>query len=171
MFRTILMTIPALAFALPFVASQPTMARPLATPTPQAEWGDRDDGGDQQVQIEVCTETTIFVGEDDRAYSCETLSGPQCLASCTARAVAPLCNTEIAARSGDLASCQEMRVESCRSQCEGAGARFCSPDLEARGLLDDDDDNDWKDDDDDGGDSETIVFIETETCFELDLEN
>lgn len=174
MFRNLIMLLPALAFALPFVASQPSMARPLATPTPHAEWGDRDDGGDEQLQLEVCMNTQIFVGEgDSRSYSCGIVSGPQCLSRCTAEAVAPLCLSELSVRSGEMASCQEEHLASCRSQCDGAGAAFCEPKLEARGLLDDDDDNHWKDDDDDdhGDDTETIVFIEQETCFDLDLEN
>lgn len=183
MLRNILMLCPALAFALPFVAANPTMARPLATPAQPAEWGgwDNDDHDDGQLQLAVCTETQIFVGTgDNRSYSCEYVAGPQCLANCTAAAVTPYCEGQLGlgARAGDLAACQEQRAATCRSECEGGTAMFCSPELKARGWNDDDDDDlfqqikdDNRDDDDNGGDIEEIVFVSTETCLDLDVEN
>lgn len=184
MLRKFIMLCPALAFALPFVAANPTMARPLASPAQPAEWGDRDDG--DQVQLTVCTETQIFVGtgDDHRSYSCDYVTGPQCLANCTAAAVAPYCNAQLGlgARAADITSCQEERAAACRSECEGGTAMFCSPDLKARwgGWHDDDDDlfqqikddrDDRDDDDDHGNDIEEIVFVSTETCLDLDADN
>lgn len=61
-----------------------------------------------------------------------------------------------------LASCAGEGGDSCRSQCDGDGALFCAPsDLKTRwgGWNDDDHDNDQDD----------LVFINTETCLELNL--
>ncbi|MDC0722445.1 hypothetical protein [Nannocystis bainbridge] len=192
MSRNILMLAPALAFALPFVTSQPTMARPLATPAPETLWGGHDDddddddhGGDDVIGLLVCFEAQIVLGEENRALSCDLVEGPQCLSNCTAEAVAPLCASEIAtrARGGDFASCQEERLAACRSQCETGGAAFCHEGaaLEARdGKHDDDDDdnddNNHKDDDDDDDDIQSnidiheedgLIFIDIEICLDL----
>ncbi|PCC71762.1 hypothetical protein SAMN02745121_03114 [Nannocystis exedens] len=154
MLRKILMLCPALAFALPLLAAGPSMARPLSIPAQPAEWcwGD-DDCGDfgEDLLLAVCVQTQIFVqtGEHDRAYECDTLTGPTCLASC-------------AGETGDAGA-------ACRSQCDGAGALFCAPsDLKARwgGFNDDDDD-----DDDHHDEQDNLVFINTETCLELNLED
>ena len=151
MLRKILMLCPALAFALPLVAAGPSLARPLSLPAQPAEWcWGGDDCGDfgDDLLLAVCTQIQIFVqtGQDDRAYDCDTLAGPTCLASC-------------AGEGGDL----------CRSQCDGGGALFCAPsDLKTRwgGWNDDDDDDDDHDNDNDQDD---LVFINTETCLELNL--
>lgn len=149
MLREILTLCPLVAFALPLVAAGPSLARPLSLPAQPAEgcWGG-DDCGDfgDDLLLAVCVQTQIFVqtGGDDRAYECDTLTGPACLASC-------------AGEGGDA----------CRSQCDGDGALFCAPsDRKTRwgGWNDDDDDDD---DHDDGQDD--LVFINTETCLELNL--
>ncbi|MCY1010244.1 hypothetical protein OV079_32690 [Nannocystis pusilla] len=160
MLRKILMLCPALAFALPFIAATSSMARPLSIPAQPAEWcwggGDCGDFGDDLL-LAVCTQTQIFVqtGQDDRAYDCDTLTGPSCLASCD-----------------DVAG---EALQTCRSQCDGAGAMFCAPsDLKTRGggWHDDDDDDD---DFDHGGfdpgdfDPEETLFVDTQTCLELNL--
>jgi hypothetical protein len=162
MLRKILLLCPALAFALPFIAANPTMARPLTAEATPANWGDRDDGDD--LQLAVCVQTQIFVqtGDNHRAYECDTLTGPTCLASC-------------AGETGE-------RAATCRSQCDGDGAMFCSPSLKSRwgglgGWHDDDDDDDFQgigdhddDDDDHDFDDDQTIFIDTETCLELALD-
>ncbi|MDC0717938.1 hypothetical protein [Nannocystis bainbridge] len=152
MFRKILMLCPVLAFALPLVAAGTSMARPLSIPAQPAEWcwGGNDCGDfDDDLVLAVCVQTQIFVqtGQDNRAYECDTLTGPTCLASCAA--------------AGDAG-------ETCRSHCDGDGALFCAPgDLKARwGGWDDDDD----DDDNHHQDQDDMIFINTETCLELNLD-
>ncbi|PCC71764.1 hypothetical protein SAMN02745121_03116 [Nannocystis exedens] len=154
MLRKLLMLCPALAFALPFIAATPSMARPLSIPAQPAEWcWGGDDCGDfgEDLLLAVCTQTQIFVqtGEHDRAYDCDTLAGPSCLATCDNVA-------------GEA-------TETCRSQCDGAGAMFCAPsELKARWDDDDDDDHDFDHiDEDDFG--EDALFVNTETCLELNL--
>ena len=185
MLRNVLTLIPALAFALPFMAAQPTMARPLATPATPAEWcwGGNDDCGDDdldQAQLQVCTQTIIAIGQgdDDRAYECDKQAGPACLASCTADAVAPIC---LAARSSDPASCQAEQTENCRSACEAGGAMFCAPEGELQARWgdwgfdhdhgdDDDDDDDFGHGFDQDGVDDPIVFIDSATCLALNLD-
>ncbi|PCC68657.1 hypothetical protein SAMN02745121_05333 [Nannocystis exedens] len=164
MLRKILMLCPALAFALPLVSASPSMARPLAVPAHPAEWcwGDQYECGleEQELLLAVCTQTQIFVqtGQDDRAYDCDTLSGPSCLAGCDAVA-------------GD-------NTETCRSQCDGDGAMFCAPVEKSRwggygpweGIG-----PGWDDDDDDFDhgnhfDEEETLFVDTQTCLDLALE-
>ncbi|WP_434420414.1 hypothetical protein [Nannocystis pusilla] len=159
MLRKILMLCPALAFALPFIAATPSMARPLSIPAQPAEWcWGGDDCGDfgEDLLLAVCVQTQIFVqtGQDDRAFDCDTLSGPSCLASCDNAA-------------GEA-------VQTCRSQCDGAGAMFCAPsDLKTRwgGWNDDDDDDDDFDQGFDPGDfdEDETLFVDTQTCLELNL--
>jgi hypothetical protein len=153
MLRKILLLCPALAFALPFIAATPSMARPLSIPAEPVGWcwGDNDcgDSGDELL-LAVCTQTQIFVatGQDNRAYDCDTLAGPSCLAACD--------------NAGDAG-------QTCRSQCDGEGAMFCAPsDLKTRwgGWNDDDDDFDHQQDDF----GEELIFIDTETCLELAVE-
>ncbi|WAS90807.1 hypothetical protein [Nannocystis punicea] len=170
MLRKILMLCPAVAFALPILAAAPSMARPLAIPAHPAEWcwgGDQFECGlDQQdVLLAVCVQTQIFVQTgSNRAYDCDTLTGPTCLASCD--------NT-----ADDTAT--------CRSQCDGEGAMFCAPSEKARwgdwgpgigpwggwgqGIgpwggwgqgIGDRDDSDLDDD---------AIFIDTQTCLELNV--
>ena len=170
MLRNILMFAPALAFALPFVAAQPTMARPLATPAQPMQWSDNDDdddddddGGDDLIDLHICFQAQIAVDTgDDREYQCGIETGPSCFSNCTAEAVAPSCETEfgLAARSG---ACIQDRMDTCRSQCEQGGAAFCSP-LKSRHGHDHDDD----DDDDDNGDD--VVFINVETCVDIQID-
>ncbi|WAS94753.1 hypothetical protein [Nannocystis punicea] len=158
MLRKLLMLCPTLAFALPLIAAGPSLARPLSIPAQPAEWcwggNDCGDLGDD-VLLAVCVQTQIFVatGEDDRAYECDTLTGPTCLSNCT----------------GDDAA-------TCRSQCDGAGALFCAPsDLKTRHGDDDDDDddhdhdNDFDDIDFDDIDLDDAIFIDTKTCLELNV--
>ncbi|PCC70713.1 hypothetical protein SAMN02745121_05402 [Nannocystis exedens] len=198
MSRNILMLAPALAFALPFVTSQPTMARPLATQAPETLWddrdGDRDDddsdddddgGGDEFIALQVCFEAQLVLAQEDRSYSCDLVEGPQCLSNCTAEAVAPLCQSEIAsrARGGDFATCVDERLATCRSQCETGGAAFCHADndLKARDGDHDDDDNDHHEDDDDDDDDiaenidiheeDGFIFIDVEICLDLVIES
>ncbi|WAS93693.1 hypothetical protein [Nannocystis punicea] len=197
MSRNILMLAPALAFALPFVTSQPTMARPLASQAPETQWDARDgdddddddddhDDDDKFIALKVCFKAQLVLAEDQfRSYSCDMVEGPQCLSNCTAEAVAPLCQTEIAnrARGGDFASCQEERLAACRSQCESGGAAFCRPDdeLKARGKDDHDDhDDDKKDHDDDKDDNidadvdiheeDGLIFIDVQVCLDLKVD-
>lgn len=157
MFRKILSIAPALAFTLPFVAAQPTMAQPLTAPVQVSEWGDDDDDDDnQQIELQYCTEMQLeFNTDDDRSYECAIDKGPSCLARCTPEAVAPLCAGEIglAARSG---ACVADKIATCERQCEERGAAFCSP-LKAR----------WGDHDDD----DQEVFIEIVTCVDLEVNN
>ncbi|MFY0537491.1 hypothetical protein [Nannocystis pusilla] len=194
MSRNILMLAPALAFALPFVTSQPTMARPLALQAQETLWDDRDGdhddddddddhGDDDLIAIMVCFEAQLVLNQDNRSYSCDLVEGPQCLASCSAEAVAPLCQTEIAnrARAGDFDTCVEERLATCRSQCETGGAAFChaDDDLKARGGgdHDDDDNDDHENDDDDDNDNidgnievheeDGLIFIDVEICLDL----
>ena len=181
MLRNILMLCPALAFALPLVAANPTMARPLANPAQPTEWcwGDQDCGdNNDDIFLQVCTQTEIFVQTgDNRSFQCELQSGPQCLANCTAEAVAPYCTHALGlgARAADLAACEAERAATCRSECDGAGAAFCSPTLKSRGGWWDDDDDGFQhidqDDRDDNDNGEEIVFVSTETCFELDVQS
>jgi hypothetical protein len=188
MSRNILMLAPALAFALPFVTSQPTMARPLASQAPETQWdardGDDDDddddhGDDDFIALQVCFQAQLVLAEDHRSYSCDLVEGPQCLSNCTAEAVAPLCQSEIAsrARGGDFASCQEERLAACRSQCESGGAAFCRPEDELKARRDDNDDHDDDDKDDDKDDDidadieiheeDGLIFIDVEICLDL----
>jgi hypothetical protein len=186
MLRNILMSAPALAFVLPFVAAQPSMARPLASPVEASLWGDKfdddddddDDGGDQTLELTVCFETQIEIDTgDDRAYECGIQKGPSCVSRCTAEAVAPLCDTglALAARSN---SCVEDAIATCERQCESGGAAFCAPSgMKARWGDDDDDDleqlleelDDHDDDDDDDNGGDDVVFIDIETCIDLEL--
>ena len=159
MLRKILLLCPAIAFALPFIAATPSLAKPLAIPAHPAEWcwGDQNCGIDDDLLLAVCVQTQIFVqtGQDDRAYDCDTLTGPTCLANCA----------------GDNA-------DTCRSQCDGEGAMFCSPALKTRwggigGGWDDDDDGfqgigGWDNDDHDF-DEDEMLFVDTQTCLELNL--
>ncbi|WAS94754.1 hypothetical protein [Nannocystis punicea] len=157
MLRKILMLCPALAFALPFIAATPSMARPLSIPVEASEWGGQDFGDD--VLLAVCTQTQILVQtgfDDDRAYECDTLAGPSCLATCDNVA-------------GEA-------VQTCRSQCDGQGAMFCTPsDLKARwggGLLGGGLGGGWDDGWDDGWDQgfdDNALFIDTSTCLELNV--
>ncbi|MDC0717937.1 hypothetical protein [Nannocystis bainbridge] len=153
MLRKILLLCPALAFALPFIAATPSMARPLSIPAEPVGWcwggGNNCDIG-EDLLLAVCTQTQIFVqtGQDNRAYDCDSLSGPSCLAACDDHA-------------GDAG-------QTCRSQCDGEGAMFCAPsDLKTRwgGWNDDDDDFDHQRPDFD----EQAIFIDTSTCLELAL--
>ena len=156
MFRKILMLCPALAFALPIIAASPSMAKPLAIPAQPAEWCWGDQGincgidNDQDLLLAVCVQTQIFVqtGQDNRAYDCDTLTGPTCLANC--------------AVADDDAT--------CRSQCDGPGAMFCSPALKTRwggwdGLFGNNDD----DDNNNNFDEDEMLFVDTQTCLELNL--
>ncbi|MBZ5709943.1 hypothetical protein [Nannocystis pusilla] len=111
-----------------------------------------DQNLDTDVLLNACVQTQIFVGtgsDYNRAYDCDTLTGPACLAQCAQDAT-------------------------CRSQCDDGGALFCGPsDLVARlGGWDDAfyNINPW-DDDDIGSDVvlEEVVFIDTSTCLQLDL--
>ncbi|MBZ5708335.1 hypothetical protein [Nannocystis pusilla] len=157
MFRKILMLCPALAFALPIIASSPSMARPLTIEPNPVGWGDQwNQGIDDDLLLAVCVQTQIFVqtGESNRAYDCDTLTGPTCLANC--------------AVADDDAT--------CRSQCDGSGALFCSPAQKTRwggwgpwgnqgfgpgwGNWDDDDHNFNEDE---------MLFVDTQTCLELNL--
>jgi len=155
MLRKILLLCPAIAFALPFIAATPSLAKPLAIPAHPAEWcwGDQNDCDlGEDLLLAVCVQTQIFVqtGQDDRAFDCDTLTGPTCLANCA----------------GDNA-------ETCRSQCDGEGAMFCSPSaVKTRwGGWDDDDDGFQgigdNDDHDNDFDEDEAIFIDTETCLEL----
>lgn len=192
MSRKLLMLAPALAFALPIVASQPTMARPLATQAPEARWGDDHDdndddddddggGGDEFIALQVCFQAQLVLAEDDRAYSCDMIEGPACLARCTPEAVAPLCSAQLGNRAlgSEFTACQEERLETCRSQCDSGGAAFCSPqndDLKVR-SGDNDDHHDDEDDDDDDNDNvdanidvheeDGFLFIDVEVCLDL----
>ncbi|MFZ6183655.1 hypothetical protein [Nannocystis pusilla] len=170
MLRKILLLCPALAFALPLLAASPSEARPLAIPAHPAEWcwgGNNDCDFGEDLLLAVCVQTQIFVqtGQDDRAYDCDTLSGPSCLASCD----------DVA---GDDAG-------TCRSQCDGEGAMFCAPAQKTRwggggwgpwgqgigpwgpgigpgwGQGWDDDRPDFDDD--------QALFVDTQTCLQLDL--
>ena len=75
MLRKFLMLCPALAFALPFIAATPSMARPLSIPAESLGWcwggGNNCDVG-EDLLLAVCTQTQIFVqtGQDNRAYDC-----------------------------------------------------------------------------------------------------
>ncbi|MCY1055369.1 hypothetical protein [Nannocystis sp. SCPEA4] len=154
MMRTILTAAPILAFALPFAVTAPSSARPLATPVPEVEfcWGDCDD---ESIELLICVEVQLVV---DRDYACEIHQGPQCLTNCTPEAVTPLCLNQLGdrVRSADaLTACQEERVGTCRSQCEGGGAAFCT-----EGAR-------W-DDGDDGDSGGTPVFIDVDVCVWLD---
>lgn len=156
MLRKILMLCPALAFALPFVAATSSMARPLSIPAQPAElcWGGGDCDFGEDLLLAVCTQIQIFVqtGQNDRAYDCDTLTGPSCLASCD-----------------DVAG---EALQTCRSQCDGAGSMFCAPsDLKTRwgGWNDDDDDDD--DDGHGGFDPEETLFVDTQTCLQLSLDD
>jgi hypothetical protein len=170
MLRKILMLCPAVAFALPFIAATPSMARPLAIPAQPAEWcwGDQFQCGldSEDLLLAVCVQTQIFVQTgQNRAYDCDTLTGPTCLASCDSAA-------------DDAAT--------CRSQCDGEGAMFCAPSKKARwggwgegigpwddwgpgigpwggweGIGDDRDDHD--------GFGDEALFVDTQTCLELNL--
>lgn len=161
MFRKILMVAPLLAFALPFAVTSPSSARPLATPVDEAEfcWGDCEDGGDS-IELQVCVEVQLKV---DREYECGIQQGPACLANCTAEAVTPLCLNELGDRPSPraLADCQGARAATCRAQCDGDGAAFCSDGLRWDG--DDDDD----DDDHDGGSN--LIFIDVDVCVWLEI--
>jgi len=161
MMRKILMAAPILAFALPFVVTSPSSARPLATPVPATEfcWGDCDD---ESIELLICVEVQLAV---DRDYQCELQQGPQCLANCTAEAMTPLCLNQLGDRvrsASALTDCQAERVATCRSQCDGGGAAFCT-----EGERWDDNHHD-DDDDDDGGGGGTPVFIDVEVCLWLD---
>ncbi|MBZ5707782.1 hypothetical protein [Nannocystis pusilla] len=176
MSRKLLMLAPALAFALPIVASLPTMARPLATQAVETRWGDNnnnfhdhdddDDDDDHNnnddfIEIAVCFQAQLVLADDNRAYSCDIVDGPTCLSRCTPEAVAPLCATELAGRAfgSEFAACQAERMATCRSQCDSGGAAFCSPEdagLKTRGG--DHDDHDDHDDDDDDDDNNNNVF-------------
>ncbi|MCY1059296.1 hypothetical protein [Nannocystis sp. SCPEA4] len=161
MLRKILMLCPTLAFALPLLAAGPSMARPLSIPAQPAEWcwgGDDCGNFGDDLLLAVCVQTQIFIatGEDDRAYKCDTLTGPTCLSNC-------------AGQTGDDAA-------TCRSQCDGAGALFCAPsDLKTRHGDDDDDDDDHDNDFDfddidfDDIDPDDTLFVDTQTCLELNL--
>ena len=171
MLRNFLMFAPALAFALPFIAAPPSMARPLAAQPELAEWGDHDDddddddnGGDDLIELHVCFEAQIAIDPDDhRDYQCKVETGPSCFSNCTAEAVAPSCETEfgLSARSG---ACIEERIDTCRAQCDQGGAGFCSPLKSRHGDNDDDDDDDDHDNDDD------VLFINIEQCIDLELD-
>ncbi|HEY8380081.1 MAG TPA: hypothetical protein VIK91_26505 [Nannocystis sp.] len=182
MLRKLLMSAPALAFAVPFVAAQPSMARPLATPVEASLWGnddddDDDDNGDDTFQLTVCFQTQVAIDLDDRAYECGIEKGPSCLARCTPEAVAPLCDSglALAARSN---SCVADAIDTCERQCLSGGAAFCAPtdEMKVRGKHDDDDDDDdnfaaiLDDDDDDHHGGDDVVFIDIETCIDLDLD-
>ncbi|MDC0717265.1 hypothetical protein [Nannocystis bainbridge] len=159
MMRKMMMLAPLLAFALPFAISAEGEARPLATPAPATEfcWGDGCD--DDSFELLICVAVQLAV---DRDYDCEIHQGPQCLASCTAEAMTPLCLDALGdrARSASaLGACQAERAATCRSQCEGDGAAFCT--AGAR----------WDDhhDDDDDGQGSTPIFIDIEVCMWLGL--
>lgn len=169
MLRNFMTLCPALAFALTGVTATLTMAYPFAPgqqpigPKPgqiepdfEPEFDDSDDYDDYgDWQLAMCTELQLLVQTDDRAYDCRTLTGPSCLASC-------------AGETGETAA-------TCRSQCEADGAVFCAPaGLKTRDIgIDDDDDDDlieeleeeFDDDDDHGGDE--LVYVNTESCLEL----
>lgn len=166
MMRKILMAAPLLAFALPFAMPSASAARPLATPAPAAEfcWGDGCDDDDPSIELLICVEVQLAV---DRDYECEIQQGPQCLANCTAEAMTPLCLHELGDRARSAAAlqaCQAERAATCRSQCDGDGAAFCSEGARW------DDGHDDDDDDDDGGGS-TPIFIDVGVCVWLDLKN
>ncbi|PCC71761.1 hypothetical protein SAMN02745121_03113 [Nannocystis exedens] len=187
MLRNILMVCPVLAVAS--LVASPTMARPLTAEPEQVhgpgQWapvgpGDRPDQGyweqgidGADVLLNACVQTQIFVGtgSEDRSYDCDTLTGPACLARCA---------DEV-----------ESRAATCRSQCEDGGALFCAPsELTARwggwgfGPWHDDDFGPgwgfgpgfgpgWGFDPIDHIDpidiDEQIVYIDTSTCLQLDL--
>lgn len=154
MFRKILMTAPALALTLPFMAASPTMARPLAVPVDVHEWGidddDDDKGNDQFLDLQYCTELQLEQNTDGRSYECAIDRGPSCLTRCTAEAVAPLCGgLDLAARSG---ACITDKIAVCERQCEAGGAAFCSP-LHARGRDDDQE-----------------IFVELISCMDLEVD-
>ena len=127
MLRNLLMVCPVLVVAS--LVAGPTMASPLTAQPEQADgpgqWGqvgpdDRpglwEQGiGGADVLLNACVQTQIFVGtgSDNRSYDCDTLTGAACLAQC--------------------ADELEDRAATCSSQCEDGGALFCAPsDLVAR---------------------------------------
>lgn len=157
MLRKILLLCPAIAFALPFIAATPSLAKPLSIPAQPAEWGDQWNQFDEDLLLAVCVQTQIFVqtGQSDRAYDCDTLTGPTCLANCA----------------GDDA-------DTCRSQCNGDGAMFCSPSLKSRWGGNQGWGPGWGpwggfgpnwDDDDQDFDQDEALFVDTQTCLELNL--
>lgn len=181
MLRTLKMVCPVLV-AASFVAD-PALARPLTAEAEQANWGKDQFGPDQgqwdqgfgevATALELCTQTQIFVGVGSRAadYDCDTLTGPACLAQCDTQA------DELAA--------------ACSSQCDDGGALFCAPsELLARwggwnGL------NPWGigpwgmspwgvgpwggfnpiDTRPDTPPIEEVVFIDTATCLQLNVDD
>jgi hypothetical protein len=157
MMRKILMAAPLLAFALPFAMPSAGAARPLATPAPAAEfcWGDGCDDDDVSIELLICVEVQLAV---DRDYECEIQQGPQCLANCTAEAMTPLCLNELGDRvrsAAALQACQAERAATCRSQCDGDGAAFCS-----EGAR-------W---DDGRGGGGGPIFIDVGVCVWLDFQ-
>src|SRR5690606_19368182 len=120
MLRNVLMLFPALAFAVPFIASQPSSARPLATPGEEATfcWGDcpgvGQTGPDKpggigedadigiSMALEFCMAVQVLV--EDRA--CEIRTGDACFAACDEIAIEPYC----AASVGDIGVCLDDTV-------------------------------------------------------------
>jgi len=156
------------------LVANPTMARPLTAESEQVNWGKGEFGpdqgqweqgvGDLNKQLELCTQTQIFVGVGSRSYDCDTLSGPICQAQCANQA-------------DDL-------VATCSSQCEDGGALFCAPsELVARwggwqgiGGFDPWDHHGFdpigdRDDSDNSDLIEDTVFVDTSTCLQLAVEN
>ncbi|MDC0717939.1 hypothetical protein [Nannocystis bainbridge] len=170
MIRNILMVCSVLSS----LAVTPAMARPLVAPSEPAQGGgqfgpSRPDQGawnqglDSALLLQVCTQTQIFVGtgSNNRAYDCDTLTGPFCLAQCA----------------------DEIEGDTCRSQCDDGGALFCAPsELTARwgglggwggfgpwggnrpGI------GPWDDRPGIGDIDEELIFIDTSTCLQLDLQ-
>ncbi|PCC72422.1 hypothetical protein SAMN02745121_01599 [Nannocystis exedens] len=160
MMRTILMAAPFLAFALPLATASSVAARPLATPAPAAEFCRGDECGDESIELLICVEVQLAV---DRDYECEIQRGPQCLANCTAEAMTPLCLHELGDRArsaAGLQACLAERAATCRSQCDGRGAAFCTEGARWDGGDDDDDDDD--------GDGGGPIFIDVDVCVWLD---
>lgn len=136
MLRNMMMLTTAIAFVVPMALSQPSAARPLATPAQPAEWcwGDCDsdhdgDGDGGSVDIEIDLKICIEAKFDHRANveSCEVLQGRACLARCTPEAVAASCALDLADGMSPraLASCEDERLDTCREQCFSGGAGFC----------------------------------------------
>jgi len=112
MLRSIIALAPALAFALPLVAS----ANPLVS-SEEERWGgggyeqvQKPHGGDSDLELMMAVCTTVQVLAQDRA--CEVLAYDECISACDDAIVAP--NT----------------VGACRAACADDTAAFC--DLSAR---------------------------------------
>ncbi|WP_272085752.1 hypothetical protein [Nannocystis bainbridge] len=151
-------------FALPFVLSQVTAARPATAELPEAEFCGADDCSDDEPPgLDLARCAGLQFGFEARA--CEVRKGPACLVSCTFDAVGQGCLNEVGDRATprDLAACQTETVAVCRSQCEVAGAAFCERERPSQAFAGCEEGDEDCVDSYAGGDS--AVFVDLLACI------